>query len=348
METKRHEIFMRRCLDLAIKGRPFVRTNPLVGSCIVHNDKIIGEGYHSRLGDDHGEISAIKSVAIEDKHLFSESTLYVNLAPCHHHGRTPPCSETIIKEKFKQVVIAMPEINPAAVGSVQAMRSVGINVIEKVLETEAKEVNRHFINGIKEKRPFITLKWAESSDGFIGQPAKRIQLTGGQCKMLTHDLRRSHNAILIGASTAIVDRPSLTTRAIPGPSPTRIILSGSRHLPSDLPMFNDGFTNIIVVRHDSINTLIKSDYRIVYQGNRIEIIDLIQQLYDEFEIGFLFVEGGKILLQQFIDNQLFDVCYKYIAPGKLSSGIPAPLIPIKASRSFMLGEDRVVVYDGNT
>ena len=208
--------FMKRCIDLALKGIGFTYPNPLVGSVIVHNNKIIGEGYHAKYGESHAEVNAINSVS--DKKLLRESTLYVNLEPCNHHGKTPPCTDTIINNDIKRIVIGSKDPNRLVDGSgIDKLRSRGCDVVVGVMELECSNLNKRFFKYHKHKRPYIILKWAESNDGFISplksnKSLRKVNwISGENSKKLNHKWRSEEHSILVGVQTIIDDDPLLTT-----------------------------------------------------------------------------------------------------------------------------------------
>ena len=341
----KHQQYMQRCLDLARLGSPDVRTNPLVGCCIVYGDRIIGEGFHHKFGGPHAEVNAFKSVVEDDKHLIPDSTLYVTLEPCNHHGKTPPCTERILDEKIKHVVIGMTEINDEADGGVTVLRRSGVSVQTDILGEDARTLNRHWTNTLQQGRPFITLKWAESADGFIGKSSSQVPLSNNTTQLFTHDLRRKHNAILVGAETARVDNPSLTTRVVPGNNPLRIILSGAGDFNDNLKLFQDDQSVLITRTNTSIKNSGKLIEYIDFQSDTIDILELCQRLVSDYDIGFLLIEGGATVLQQFIDRELWDSCYRISTPHLLKEGIRAPKLSGIPSQHFQLSEDQILKYE---
>ena len=241
---------MRRCIQLARKGEGFTKSNPLVGSIIVYKNRIIGEGYHRRFGENHAEVNAINSV--KDKSLLKQSTLYVSLEPCAHHGKTPPCAELIISNKIPRVVIAIRDPNPKVSGKgVELMKNAGINVIEGILEDEARELNKLFFVNQLYTRPFIILKWAQSKDGFIDlirDPSENNQPTIISNKLthtIVHKFRTRVQGILVGTNTAILDNPKLTSRMWYGDNPIRIVIDRLNRLPRSLALFDGKVPTIV-------------------------------------------------------------------------------------------------------
>ena len=212
------EIYMKRCIELARKALGNTYPNPLVGSIIVHNSLIIGEGFHQKSGENHAEINAINSV--EKKDLLKESTIYVSLEPCSHFGKTPPCANKIIETGFKKVVIGTLDSHEKVNGKGKKLiEEAGIEVVSGVLEKECQELNKRFFTFHRKKRPFIILKWAESGDGFLDQDFKPTQIGNSLTKQFVHQLRSKEHAILVGTNTALTDNPALTTREITGRNP---------------------------------------------------------------------------------------------------------------------------------
>ena len=340
-----HERWMHRCLDLAKNGRPAVRTNPMVGCCIVFEDRIIAEGFHASFGAPHAEAQALSKISNQERSLLNDATLYVNLEPCNHQGKTPPCSDLIINSGLKKVVFAQPDPNPQATGGLSHLRAAGIEVTTNILIEEAKALNKGFTLGITKQRPIVTLKWAESSDGFIGSSDDRIVISNRLSHLFAHDLRRNNNAILIGAETLRVDDPALTTRMVPGSNPLRIILAGKKDIPAASRIFLDNNPVIVFAKHppeipDSLHVTIRK-----YESETLDLHELMRVLYTDLNIGFLLVEGGRAVLQQFIDLDLWDTAYRIISPQSLSSGIRAPKMISKITTSFHLGDNCVERFD---
>lgn len=297
------EQYMLRCIQLARQGEQTAPPNPMVGAVIVHNNRIIGEGYHVRCGEAHAEVNAVRSVRPEDRPLLKESTIYVSLEPCAHYGKTPPCAELIIREGIPRVVVGCVDPFAKVKGKgIQMLREAGCEVIVGVCEAACQALNKHFFTFHTHKRPFITLKWARTADGFIDacrtdstQPPIRISTPETQLR--AHRLRTTHQAILVGHTTLLLDRPSLTPRAWDGPAPLRIVLGeiSSSELPEGFEAFTD------------IDTLLTT----LHQRN----------------IQALLVEGGRQVLQSFIDRGLWDEAWEEIGTDSLcAEGIHAPTI----------------------
>ena len=228
---KNDEKYMWRCLQLARNGMNNAKPNPMVGAVIVHNDRIIGEGYHIRCGEAHAEVNAFASVNSKDEHLLHESTIYVSLEPCSHYGKTPPCAELIIKKGVKRVVVGCVDPFAKVKGrGIEMIRNTGIEVTTGVLEKECEELNKRFFTFHREQRPYIILKWAQTSNGFIDNNFKPLAISTEYTKMLSHKMRAEEDAILVGRTTDEREHPLLTVREWHGSNPKRIVLS------HDLPL----------------------------------------------------------------------------------------------------------------
>ena len=314
---------MNRCLELASKGLERVSPNPMVGSVIVYENKIIGEGYHKEYGKEHAEVNAIASV--KNKSLLKYSTLYVNLEPCAHFGKTPPCSDLIIEHKIPKVVIGCVDTFSDVNGKgILKMEKAGIEINIGVLEKESQELNKRFFTFHEKKRPYIILKWAESKDGFIA-PKDQIApfwMTSSNSKKLVHQFRAEEDAILVGRVTAEKDNPSLTVREIKGQNPTRIIIDKDLKLSKKLILFNNEAKTIIF--NTQITKKINSNYYIKIDYSNM-INNILHQLYKQ-NIQSLIVEGGTKTLQSFIDENLWDEARIFTANKTLIEGVKAPRI----------------------
>ena len=314
------EIYMKRCIELARKALGNTYPNPLVGSIIVHNSLIIGEGFHQKSGENHAEINAINSV--EKKDLLKESTIYVSLEPCSHFGKTPPCANKIIETGFKKVVIGTLDSHEKVNGKGKKLiEEAGIEVVSGVLERECQELNKRFFTFHRKKRPFIILKWAESGDGFLDQDFKPTQIGNSLTKQFVHQLRSKEHAILVGTNTALTDNPALTTREITGRNPVRILIDFELKVPLDFNIYNNEAPTLIFnALKDSEEKNIK--FIKIEKENFLE--NLIQKLYEN-QIQSVIVEGGSFTLQQFIDAGIWDAAIIIKNKNlKLSNGTKAP------------------------
>lgn len=295
------EFYIKRCIELAQKAVGNTYPNPLVGSVIVYNGKIIGEGYHHKAGENHAEINAINSVA--DKSLIPESTIYVSLEPCAHYGKTPPCALKIKELGFKRVVIGAMDSHDKVNGKgKKIIQDAGIEVLSGVLEKECIELNKRFFTYHEKKRPYIILKWAQSNDGFMDKDFKPHQISNSLTKQYVHELRNNEHAILIGTMTALRDNPSLTTREITGRNPIRILIDIDLKVPKDYNIYNHEAETWVF---NSVKNSEEENIRFIKTERENFIEKLLKKLY-ELQIQSVIVEGGSLVLQQFINAGLWD------------------------------------------
>ncbi len=325
---------MRRCLELAARGLGNTGTNPLVGCVIVHNDTIIGEGYHEVYGGPHAEVNAISQV--KDQELLKESTVYVNLEPCAHFGKTPPCCDLLIARGVKEVVIAMADPFPKVNGEgIRRLQAAGCRVQVGLLEDEARSLNKRFLCYHQNKRPFIILKWMQSADGFIGRLNERVQLSNAFSSRMVHQWRSEEAAILIGPGTAINDDPSLTTRLAPGNDPMRILLDRYLRVPHDLTLFQDEHPLWII---NSQKEEISGKLHYLKVGESDFLGNAMMRLYEK-GIASVLVEGGAEIHRALIDANLWDEARIGVSPIELHEGVPAPEWPGASARSIEIQDD---------
>ncbi|MCE4567058.1 bifunctional diaminohydroxyphosphoribosylaminopyrimidine deaminase/5-amino-6-(5-phosphoribosylamino)uracil reductase RibD [Maribellus sp. CM-23] len=335
------EKYMQRCLELARKGAGSVSPNPMVGCVIVHNNTIIGEGYHERCGEAHAEVNAVRSVT--NPELLTESTLYVTLEPCAHFGKTPPCSDLIVEKKIPKVVIGTIDPFAEVAGKgIEKLQKAGIEVTLDVLRDECRELNKRFFTFHQKQRPYIILKWAQTQDGFLdvdrdsaafGEPT---WITGKEALLRVHQLRAEEDAIMVGTRTAEKDDPSLTVRHCEGKNPLRMVLDRELRLSQNLKLFDQSTPTLV------FNTL-KNEVR----GNtEYHLIDfqknvpgqVLNLLYRK-NILSLIVEGGRQLLQSFIDANLWDEAQVYTGAKTFGAGVPAPLLDLRNATKETIGND---------
>ena len=319
------EKYMRRCIELAKNGLCNVAPNPTVGAVIVCDGRIIGEGYHVRCGEAHAEVNAIRSV--KDESLLKRSTIYVSLEPCSHYGKTPPCADLIIEKQIPRIVIGCRDpFSKVAGRGIQKLQNAGREVIVGVLEEECLHLIHRFITFNTLRRPFITLKWAESADRFIdieridGNP---VLLSSPLTSMLVHKKRAENTAIMVGRRTVLLDNPSLTVRNWYGRNPIRIVLDRNLSLPNDLQIFNGEVPTLVFTEKEHPEEKSVSYITIDFAHNPLN--QIMEELYQR-NIQSLLVEGGSQLLQSFIDNELWDEAYIEKCPKRLYSGVKAPEI----------------------
>lgn len=328
------EKYIRRCIQLARNGMCNAAPNPMVGAVIVHNDRIIGEGYHARCGEGHAEVNAIRSV--KDESLLQESTIYVSLEPCSHYGKTPPCADLIIRKGIPRVVVGC--VDPFSLVSgrgIQKLKDAGIDVKVGVLEAECRQLIKRFVTFNTQQRPYITLKWAESADGFIdinreeGQP---VVLSTPITSMYVHKQRAEHHAILVGRKTALLDNPSLTTRNWYGKNPVRLVIDKELTLPTSLKLFDGSAPTWIFTAQDKASTSQVIYFKLDF--SRSILPQILQKLYEN-KLQALLIEGGSQLLQSFIDEGLWDEIYTEHSAKVLENGVKEPVIPAGYKKNFL-------------
>ena len=320
-----HIKFMQRCLDLALLGLGQTYPNPLVGCVLVHKEKIVSEGWHQKKGEAHAEVHAIQN--LKDKSILSQCTLYVNLEPCNHYGATPPCSDLIISSKIPKVVIGCSDPFEQVNGKgIERLKANGCEVVFGVLEKEAKELNKRFFTYHLKKRPYIILKWAQSSDGFIA-PLKKNRLlkepfwlSSETSKLHSHLWRSQEQSILVGVQTVIDDNPKLTNRKVKGSSPLRIVIDLNNRIPENSILLNDENPTLVFSSKKRITNkeIVVSDVK--------NILPKVMSVLFEKNIQSLIVEGGTKTIQKFIDQNLWDEARTFISPKKINDGVKSPLL----------------------
>lgn len=331
--------YIHRCLQLAKLAEGLTYTNPLVGAVLVHEDRIIGEGYHTRFGSAHGEIEALSSVSPEHRKWIPHSTMYVNLEPCVHYGKTPPCADEIIRQGIKKVVIGTTDPNPQMQGNgIEKMRRHGIEVITPVIEKECREVNQVFFTNMVKGRPFIQLKFACSQDNYIGNYLSAVSISNNWSKYIVHKIRHEVDGILIGTRTAINDDPQLTNRHYYGKNPIRIILDRNGRIPSHYQIFCDGKPTWIFSEHQ------KDRAQPVTSFDWVEDLNEMMALLLKQGIGALLVEGGAMTLQSFIDRELWDEIWVTQTRQVLGKGVSAPHFRGNKLYEMCLNQDTLSVY----
>jgi diaminohydroxyphosphoribosylaminopyrimidine deaminase / 5-amino-6-(5-phosphoribosylamino)uracil reductase len=335
---------MKRCLTLAAKGFSKVAPNPMVGCVIVHNGKVTGEGYHKKFGEAHAEINAINSV--KNKALLKDSTLYVSLEPCAHYGKTPPCADAIIKHGIKKVVIGCVDPNPKVKGKgVAKLIKGGCDIITGVLEKECMDLNKRFFTFHQEKRPYIILKWAMTSDGFIDKKRLKsvnpLKITGKEADLLSHSWRSEEQAIMVGTDTVLMDNPKLTTRSIIGRSPIRIVADRNLRIPSNSNIFSN-FASVIVLNSKKNKKQGNIEF-VKVKFDKEKLDNLLAELYKR-NIQSVIVEGGAKLLSSFIKQDLWDEARVFKSGKKISEGLKAPLLGAKVISKIKVGSDTLTKY----
>lgn len=336
------EDYIKRCIELAEKALGKTYPNPLVGSVIVHNDRIIGEGFHKKAGEPHAEINAINSVKDEDKHLIPEATIYVSLEPCAHFGKTPPCALKIVELGFKKVVIGAMDSHDKVNGKGKKIISdAGIEVVSSILEKECRELNKRFFTYHEKKRPFIILKWAQSADGFMDKDYKPTQISNSLSKQLVHQMRSEEHAILVGKNTALHDNPSLTVREVEGRNPTRILIDFNLDVPENFNIYNDEAETIIF---NSIKSSTAQNLNFIKIEKENSLDKILKTLY-ELQIQSVIIEGGRFTLQQFIDQNLWDETMIFKNPNlNLLNGTKAPTFNFNPEKTESLRDCEALFF----
>jgi diaminohydroxyphosphoribosylaminopyrimidine deaminase/5-amino-6-(5-phosphoribosylamino)uracil reductase len=336
---------MELALELAAAGRGYVSPNPMVGAVLCYDGRVIGQGWHQQFGGPHAEVNCLNAVSPADQHLISKSTMYVTLEPCAHQGKTPPCADLLIRSGIQHVVVAAVDPFDAVKGQgIARMRDAGLRVDKGLLEKEAIALNSRFFTYHIEHRPFITLKWAETADGFMGSgSAVRLFISGQETNKLVHSWRAAEDAILIGAGTAVLDDPLLNVRLVEGPSPLRIIIDVSGQLPDDLKMFGDGQPAVVV---NQLKEGVEGHVTFLKMNLELGPQPLLDWLYAK-KIQGLMVEGGKKTLQYFLDSGFWDEI-KIVTNTTLNTGggLRVPEVPGIAvfHHITQVGKDRIVTY----
>ena len=331
--SEANPLYMRRCIQLAMNGFHNAPPNPMVGAVVVYDDRIIGEGYHVRCGEGHAEVNALASVKPEDEHLLTESTIYVSLEPCSHYGKTPPCADLIISKGLKHCVVGC--IDPFAKVSgrgIAKLREAGIEVTVGVMEEECRRLNKRFITYHQLHRPFITLKWAQTQDGFMAyenqKPDHILAVSDSFTQTICHKRRAEHQAILVGANTLITDNPSLTTRKWSGEDPLPCVLISEKSL-----------NNLKAGKGDDYR-LLQPDFNTLFADS---IDSLLKMLYDK-GIQSLLVEGGQQTLQSFIDRDLWDEAFIETGDFTIGKGLKAPILNNAVTSTNHYSSHRIDFY----
>lgn len=357
---------MMRCLELAKQGMGKVAPNPMVGCVIVHQNQVIAVGYHEKFGEAHAEVNAINSV--KNKALLKESTLYVNLEPCSHFGKTPPCADLIIKHKIPNVIIGCIDSYSEVAGKgIEKLKAAGIDVVVGVLEEKSKELNKRFFTFHNKKRPYIILKWAETKDGFIDverhceersnpnqkedchTPLHSVRnddkidnwITSAYSKKLVHKWRSEEQAILIGTNTALNDNPELTVREVEGKNPLRVVLDLNLRLPQHLNVF-DGSTPTLIFNY--LKAEIQQNLEFVkIDKSKALLPQILNELYQRNIISII-IEGGAQLLQTFIDENLWDEAKVFVGEKEFRTGLKAPIFSKTPINTLQFDTDILNTY----
>lgn len=344
---------MQRCLHLALLGAGNVMPNPMVGAVLVYAGKIIGEGYHQQYGGPHAEVNCINSVAEAEKDLIEKSTLYVSLEPCSHFGKTPPCTDLVIANKIPEVVIGCRDSFAAVdarlndtVGQgkgIERLMAAGIQVNVGILEKECRELNRRFFTFHEKHRPYVILKWAQSSDGKIAaRGADRIFISNEITNRLVHQWRTGEAAILVGTNTALLDDPALTARLWPGKDPVRLVIDKELKLPVHLKLF-DGSVKTIVFNYIKQSATENLVYHRLNKEEDIPV-QILTALYN-MQLQSVIIEGGSKLIQSFIDEGFWDEARVITNSAMvIGEGLDAPVLKNEMELSEQKIENDVISY----
>jgi len=339
-------VYMQRCIELARSGLGKVAPNPMVGAVIVYENTIIGEGYHQQYGKAHAEVHAVESV--KNKSLLSESTLYVSLEPCDHFGKTPPCTALILNHKIPRVVIGTVDPFDAVAGNgISRLRNAGLQVQVGILKSECNFLNRRFFTFHQKKRPYIILKWAQSQDGYLDKvrqqsdPACPTWITSPRLRALVHKWRTEEQAILVGANTALMDNPRLNVREWNGNNPLRILIDPKLQVPETFHLFDGSQPTIIFneVKDLSVNTL---DYiRIDVQKS---IPEQILEVLHQKSVQSVIIEGGRMVLNTFIEKNLWDEARVFYGTPFFKAGVPAPVVYGKTHETIGFEKETLRIF----
>ena len=342
---KVQEKYIKRCIELAKNGLGTTYPNPLVGCVIVFENVIIGEGWHKKSGEAHAEVLAIESV--RNKELLSASTLYVSLEPCSHFGKTPPCADLILKYKIPNVVIGTIDPNSKVSGKgIQKLKDLGVNVTYGILVNECNELNKRFFTFHSKTRPFIILKWAESSDGFISPINKKEQrpvwLSNEYSRQLVHKWRSEEQAILVGTQTIIDDNPSLTVRDWVGKNPIRVLIDRDNAIDTSSNVFDNQAKTIVFSNKEVTSNSDTIQYiKVDFDKNSTQAI--VDKLFEN-NIQSIIIEGGRKTIQSFIDANIWDEARVFISEINLNEGTKAPKLNRVNYYKSLIKKDTLLIY----
>ena len=340
-----HEKYIKRCIELAQNGFGTTYPNPMVGSVIVYNDKIIGEGWHKKAGEPHAEVNAIRSV--KDKSLLKKATIYVSLEPCSHFGKTPPCCDLIIANEIPNVVVGTVDPNEKVAGNgIKKLIAAGANVVVGVLENECNELNKRFFTFHQKRRPYIILKWAESQDGFLApekilnQERKPVWITNTYSRQLVHKWRSEEQAILAGTQTVVDDNPKLNTRNWSGNNPVRVVLDQNNRISKESFIFDNSVKTILFTKSENQFSTENTIFEVI-DFNQNVIPQIIAVLYQN-QIQSIIIEGGLQTLQSFIDANIWDEARIFIGKINFNKGTKAPVLQKKTITKTYIQTDELI------
>ncbi len=334
---------MQIALELAKKGRHMVEPNPMVGCVIVHDDKVVAEGYHQKYGEAHAEVNAINNLSREIDP--AECTIYVTLEPCSHHGKTPPCVDLVIAKGFKKVVLADYDPNPLVAGKgVEKLRAAGVEVIMNVLQKEERELNKRFFTFYTKKRPFYILKWAQTADGFISRvplPVNKAdnKISGKEAQKMVHQMRANEMGIMVGKNTVLADDPSLTTRLVEGKNPVRIFIDKALEVPQTFNIYNKEAKTLVF---NGLNDEKKENIEFIKIDFSKNVLEQISAKLYGLKIQSVLVEGGSALLNDFIKQEMCDEIFIFENPSLyFKNGLMAPKVVFYENNFERIGSDKL-------
>lgn len=339
---------MQRCLELASLGMGSVSPNPMVGCVIVHNHRVIGEGYHKKFGEAHAEVNAINSVLQQygelAEDMLANATAYVSLEPCAHFGKTPPCADLLIRYRIKKVVIGNTDPFADVNGKgIEKLKNAGIEVVSGVLESQCSYLNRRFFTRIKQQRPYIILKWASTANGFFA-PKNTVQkwISGPLSKKLVHKWRTEEDAILIGKQTALADNPQLNSREWQGKNPVRILIDRDLQVPSSNYIYNNEAKTIVL---NEVKTEVQGNIHFIQMEDMQYYLPqkIAFQLY-LMDIQSIIIEGGANTLNQFIKAGLWDEARVFTSASSWKEGIASPVINGIMTDRYQIEQDNLTIY----
>jgi diaminohydroxyphosphoribosylaminopyrimidine deaminase / 5-amino-6-(5-phosphoribosylamino)uracil reductase len=337
--------FLRRCFDLARLGAGRIAPNPMVGAVLVYGDRIIGEGYHRQHGGAHAEVEAVRSVKATDRPLIAQSTLYVSLEPCCIFGRTPPCTNLILSERIPRVVVSNLDQTPEVNGTgVRILREAGVEVRTGLLEAEGEPLSRIRNCFVSQNRPYVLLKFARSTDGYIGRENESVWLSDAVSRRLAHKWRSETGAILAGTQTVRVDDPALDNRYWHGPSPLRLVIDQNASLPHSRKVFDGSAPTWVFTSKPQVFAGRSETLRAIEAPFGERLIPFLLHELAEARISSLMVEGGSKTLNAFIEGGWWDEARVFDTPVRLGNGISAPLLPGAPAERHRFSADELLIW----
>lgn len=345
-----HKLYMQRCISLAMKGAGAVSPNPMVGAVIVCDGKIIGEGYHEKYGSSHAEVIAVHAVLnnySDGEELLKRAILYVNLEPCAHFGKTPPCADLIINHKIPHVVVGCRDPFDQVNGKgIEKLKLAAVNVSVGILEKECLDLNKRFFTRVLKQRPYIILKWAQTEDGYFAPP-DRLQkwISSAEAKRLVHKWRAEEDAVLVGKNTALIDNPRLNVREWEGRNPVRIVIDRKLELPQNLHLFDQSQHTLVF---NELKTEITGNIKYLQPDDFDHYLPqmIAYQLY-LMDIQSVIIEGGAQTLNLFIKNHMWDEARILTAQSRWEHGIEAPQLNYPVAETLKIGQDTLTIHYHN-